>query len=465
MLAAMIVRLCLTFFVFHGLSLAPVSAQTKTLPRTALVIGNAKYEPSVGALRNPVHDAKAVAKTLRGLGFSVIEEHNVTRDELLKAVGKFRSKLTGTEVALFYYAGHGISVAGSNYLLPVKSGYSPEGADEATLRLLAETKLFNAEQVVAEMSAAGARCNLVILDACRNTPVARNPRSRNAATRGGLAEMKPPAGSLIAFATDAGHIAQDGEDANGLYTGELLKHLRIPGLTIEQVFKRTRAAVMERSDGGQIPAEYSRLIGEDIYLAGLAPMQPAPPPAAVPDTAMKALPVKAPTTVEITKLASAGKAAECIAALKLATATRGAGDFVVTPLDTLLERAKEDLKGLTTPSPKVGSAMEICELVLVGIEECLPREHPQRSALTAKAQNRRGDCLLILGKPEEALVAYNIAIPLAANDSYPVFNRGRAHLALGHTAEAKADFTTASSPKFNQPKARKLALEALAELP
>jgi len=104
-------------------------------------------------------------------------------------------------------------------------------------RMLAETKLFNAEQVVAEMGAAGGGCNLVILDACRNTPVARDPSARDA-VRGGLAEMKPPAGSLIAFATDAGHTALDGEGRNGLYTGELVKHLQTPGITIEQVFKR-----------------------------------------------------------------------------------------------------------------------------------------------------------------------------------------------------------------------------------
>ncbi len=464
-------RFCLASLFIHGLALSHLSAETKAVPRTALVIGNAKYEASVGPLRNPVSDAKAVAKTLRGLGFSVIEEHNLTRDELLVAVAKFRAKLSNTEVALFYYAGHGISVAGSNYLIPVKSGYKPEGADEPTLRLLAETRLFNAEQVVAEMSAAGARCNLVILDACRSTPVARNPRSRDLATPGGLAEMKPPAGSLIAFATDAGHTAQDGEDANGLYTGELLKHLRTPGLTIEQVFKRTRAGVMERSDGGQIPAEYSRLVGEDIYLAGPAPVIAAATPpgnttaAGASGGAMKALPVKAPTSSEIAKLAATGKAAECIEALNLTSSTRGAGDYAVTPLDGLLERAKEDIKDLTSPSPKVEEAMKVCDLVLEAVNKLLPEQHAKRPSLTAKAQNRRGDCLLILGRPEDALQAYNLAIPLAADDSYPVFNRGRAHLALGHTAEAKADFTTASDPKFNQPKARKLALDALAELP
>ena len=438
--------------------------------RAALVIGNAKYESAIGPLRNPVNDAKAVAGTLRGLGFKVIEGHNQTRDELLKSVGKFRAGLAGAEVAVFYYAGHGISVAGSNYLIPIKSGYNPEDADESTLRLLAETKLFNAEQVVAEMSAAGARCNLVILDACRNTPVARDPRNRSATAAGGLAEMKPPAGSLIAFATDAGHTANDGEGKNGLYTGELLKHLRTPGLTIEQVFKRTRASVMERSGGKQIPAEYSRLVGEDIYLAGPA----AAPPAAIPveapaqtdaPRARKAVAVTPPTATEIAKLASAGKAEQCIEGLRLVVSARGPGDHAAAPLDTLLESVKELLKTRTRPSPEVESAMRTCDLVLGAIEDCLPEKHSKRPELTAKAQNRRGDCLLILGRAQEALEAYNIAIPLAPNDAYPVYNRGRALLALGRIEEARADFTTVSGTRFRQPKARQLALEALAELP
>jgi tetratricopeptide (TPR) repeat protein len=454
--------------VVHGLVLAHGAAATATkpVPRVALVIGNARYEAAVGPLRNAVSDAKAVAKTLRGLGFTVIEEHNVTRDELLKAVAGFRPKVGGAEVALFYYAGHGISVAGSNYLIPIKSGYTPEGADDTTLRLLAETKLFNAEQAVAEMSAAGARCNLVILDACRSTPVARNPRTRDAATPGGLAEMKPPAGSLIAFATDAGRTAQDGEGANGLYTEELLKNLRTPGLTIEQVFKRTRAGVMDRSDGGQIPAEYSRLVGDDIYLAGPAPATTQPAvatvtPPAQPERAIKAVPVPPPSPAAINRLAAAGKAAECVEALKLAAIGRGAVANAAEPLETLLERVKEDLKDATEPSPKVEAAMKTCEVVLEAVGDCLPPGHERRAALTAKAQNRRGDCLLLLGRPKEALDAYNSAIPLAPDDAYPLYNRGRSLLALDRKDEAKADFTAVAGPRFKQPKARKLALEAL----
>lgn len=422
--------------------------------RVALVVGNGKYDASVGALRNSVNDAKAVSKALRGLGFTVIEEHNVTRDELLEAVTDFRGKIAGAEVALFYYAGHGISVGGANYLVPMKSGYNPANADDLTLRMLAETKLFNAEQVVAEMSAAGGRCNLVILDACRNTPIARNPRTRDATATGGLVEMKPPAGSLIAYSTDAGRTAADGNGTNGLYTGELLKHLQTPGLTIEQVFKRTRAGVMVQSDGAQIPAEYSRLVGEDIYLAG---------PGAVTPPVPKAARVKAPGAKEINQLAAAGKADECVAALRLATAANGCSEAAAAPIDALLDLAKEDLKDAVGPSDKLEAAQKTCQLALDAVRDCLPPDHPRTADLTATAHNRLGDCLFLSGQPADAIHSYNIAIELAPTDAYPIYNRGRAQVALGNTELAIADFTAAASGKYKQPKARKLAQEALAD--
>lgn len=453
----MISRLRIAMSAIYALALIPAPAEAPSKPRVALVVGNAKYDAAIGPLRNSVNDAKAVSKSLRGLGFTVIEEHNVSRDELIKSVANFRGKIQNAEVALFYYAGHGISVSGSNYLIPIKSTYQPDGADDLTRRMLAETKLFNAEQVVAEMSAAGARCNLVILDACRNTPLARDTRSRDATARGGLAEMKPPAGSLIAFATDAGHTAKDGDGTNGLYTGELLKHLQTPGLTIEQVFKRTRAGVMEQSAGAQIPAEYSRLVGDDIYLAGPAAPTPAKP--ALP----KAEPVKIPTSREINQLAAVGKSEECIAALRLATATDGPAAFAAAPIDSLLEIAKEDLKEATGPSPKVEAAMKTCQLALDAIRECLPQAHPRHAELTAVAHNRLGDGLFLLGKNDAAIQSYNLAIELAPADAYPFYNRGRAYLVLGKSDEAKADFTTAADPKFKQSGARKLALKALTE--
>lgn len=450
-------NLCIHLFLGLCLLSLNLQAAIEANTRTALVIGNARYEPLVGPLRNTTNDAKAVAKTLRELGFAVIEKHNVTRDQLLKAVLEFRSTLAGAEVALFYFAGHGIAVAGSNYLIPLKSGYTPEGTDDITLRLLAETRLFNVEQAVADMSTAGARCNLVILDACRTTALSRTGRTRDAAAPGGLNEMKPPAGSLIAFATDAGQTALDGDGTHGLYTEEWLKHLSTPGLTIEQVFKRTRAGVLERSQGGQIPAEYSRLVGDDIYIAGAsAAATPAP---AMPNTAPAI-----PSQTQILNLAKAGMAEECADALLSVAEAQGPGAYAAEPLGLLLEQAKENLKEATTGSPKVEAAATNCQQVLRVLPVCLPSTHESYQPFQAKAHNRHGDALLLLGHASEAITAFDTAQALDPADAYILYNRGRAHAVLGNLEKARADFIAACSPKLNQPKARKLAEEALAEL-
>lgn len=435
--------------------------------RTALVIGNAKYEPAAGPLRNTVNDARAVAVALKGLGFSVELKENVTRDQLLKSLLAFRATLTGKEVALFYFAGHGISVAGSNYLLPIKSGYQPEGADDVTLRLMAETRLFNIEQAVADLKSGGAQCNLIILDACRTTALSRTGRTRDAAgTAAGLAEMKPPAGSLIAFATDAGQTALDGDGTNGLYTEELLRHLRTPGLTIEQVFKRTRAAVLDRSSGQQIPAEYSRLVGDDIYLAGTD----SPPPATAPvpmTTPVKAEPVPLLTLgKEALKLAKQGRDLECIETLKLLAESKGMGihDQIVEGFQILLDHVKEALKKPDLSDSEAKATLQTCDLVIAALPESLPRTHAQHDELLSKAHNRRGDSLLQLGRADEALEAFNAALPLAPDDAYILYNRARAHLTLGDTDNARADLDAASDPKFNQPLARELSQKLLKEI-
>lgn len=436
--------------VFMGLALEAFAAARK-----ALVIGNARYEEAAGPLRNTDNDAKSVARTLRTLGFDVIERHNLNRDQFLRAVDDFRKTLNGAEVALFFYAGHGVSLAGSNYLIPIKSGFEAENArDETTLRVLAETRLFNAEQAIADMSAAGARCNLAILDACRTTPLL--PKlTRDAMERGGLSEMTPPAGSLIAFSTDAGKTALDGEGANGLYTEELLKNLRTPGLTIEQVFKRTRAGVLSRSQGSQVPAEYSRLVGEDVYLAGTnIPAASSQPEDRKPP----------PDVAALVRLAAAGNTEECINRLQQIASERGPGDYAAQPLDAALERVKVDLGQATTPSPRVEDAATTCALVLRVLPECLPLDHPMATQLYVKARNRYGDALLVLGRPGEALKQFNDAISLSTSDAYIFYNRGRAHLALGDKESAKADFVTASSDRFDQPGAKRLARLALQQL-
>lgn len=425
--------------------------------RTALVIGNRRYEALAGELKNSVNDAKAVAQALRDLGFSVIERRDLDRDEFLRAVEAFRKTLPGSEVALFYYAGHGISVAGSNYLVPLRSGFQP-GGDLSTLRMQAETRLFNAEQIVGDMSAGGAPCNLVILDACRNTPLARIDEGTRAwKAQSGLVEMTPPAGSLIAFAADVGQAAFDGDGSNGLYTEELLKYLRTPGLTIEQVFKRTRAGVVQRSAGGQLPAEYSRLVGEDIYLAGLSQSSSA-------EAAPSATPPSESGPDKMMRLAKAGENEACAEAIRQWKKAVGPGDYAVAPLTEMLESAKENLQASEGPSTRVVTALMACEAVLELAPETVPESLPARDELIATAHNRHGDALLLLGRNDEALEAFNAALPLAPNDAYVLYNRGRAFQALGNLDAARDDFNAAMSEKFEQPEARELAKSALETL-
>lgn len=429
--------------------------------RSALVIGNARYEAAAGPLRNTVNDARAVAATLKQLGFQVKLKENTSRDQLLRLLLDFRSTLAGKEVALFYFAGHGIHVGGANYLLPIQSGYAPEGADDVTLRLMAETRLFNVEQAVADLKSGGARCNLVILDACRTTAMARTGRTRDAAdSASGFAEMKPPAGSLIAFATDAGQTALDGDGANGLYTEELLRHLRTPGLAIEQVFKRTRAGVLERSNGQQVPAEYSRLVGEDIYLAGGTASEVAAPMTAAAGTR----PVEVPELADINRLVSARQVPEAVAALCDRAEGRGAENAAAMPLAALLDQVKELLKKPDLRDADSRRALEACDLVMAALPRCLPAAHPQHDDLLAKAHNRRGDSLLALGRADDALEAFNSAIPLAPDDAYILYNRARAHQALGDLDNARRDLREAADARFNQPKARELAMQLLEEL-
>ena len=455
-------------FTWLFIFLSGVKLLSAEKSRVALVIGNDRYESTLGVLRNSGNDAKAVARVLRNLGFAVVERHNLKRDSLLQAMDAFRNSLAGTEVALFYYAGHGISIGGANYLIPINSGFEPTGADSVSLRMLAETHLFNVEQAVVDMTTGGAKCNIAVLDACRTTRLAVN-RDRDAGNHGSLVEMTSPTGSLIAFATDSGHTALDGDGKNGLYTEEWLNHLATPGITIEQVFKRTRSGVIRRSQGAQVPAEYSRLVGEDVYLAGeqaaaqtVAQAVPTPIPTAIPVS----LETRELSLAAIQKLAGTGSinATSCVNSLKLLAQSEGPGDYAVKPIDTLLERVKDELKTTEGPSTKAIKAAEACGIILQALPVCIPSQNPRLMELTLKAHNRHGDALLLLGRSEAALAEFNAAAQIRPDDAYVLFNRGTAHRRLGQTNEARADFEAALKNSGDQPKAKRLARQALMEL-
>ena len=148
--------------------------------------------------------------------------------------------------------------------------------------------------------------------------------------------------------------------------------------------------------------------------------------------------------------------------MRRASRSRGPNRSAAAPLDALLGYVKESLRDPKTAAPNAAKALETCDLVLSAAGDCLPADYPERSTLTATAHSRRGDALLLLGRPEDALAAFNAAAALTPDNAYVIYNRGCALLALDRKDEAKADFTTASGAKYKRTGARKLALEALA---
>lgn len=218
--------------------------------RMALVIGNDAY--AAMPLKNAVKDAKAVAAALQRYGFTVDVATDVNFKEINKRIDRFIAALQPGDVALVYYAGHGIQIDNENYLVPVD--FSAQ--DEAD----AKYELYSASRVVDRLAASAARLRILVLDACRNNPF----RSTRSGTRG-LAPMETGRGSLIAFATAPNRTADDNpHGSNGLFTSYLLEAMDQPGLTIEQVFSRARQRVDEASHGRQTPWLVSSVIG-DFY--------------------------------------------------------------------------------------------------------------------------------------------------------------------------------------------------------
>ena len=251
-----------TMRVFWLAALFICSVQAATLdsgPRVALVIGNAGY-PTM-PLSNPLNDARAMADTLSQIGFKVVTVQNASQKQMFDAVRQFGDALKGG-VGLFYYAGHGVQVKGRNFLIPVDALIERE--DEVPY------KAFDVGLVLEKMEAAKNPLNIVILDACRNNPLARG--SRSATT--GLAQMDAPSGSIVAFATAPGAEAADGAGANGMYTGHLLRNMVTPGLKVEEVFKRTRVAVKQDSSGRQIPWESTSLEGDFYFTSPTGGVSP-----------------------------------------------------------------------------------------------------------------------------------------------------------------------------------------------
>lgn len=216
--------------------------------RLALVIGNAEYASSA-KLRNTRNDAASMAVELQALGFEVMKVLDGTYEQMKNAIYAFGDKAQSVDVSVFFYAGHGLEVDGTNYLVPVDA--------DIQSALDVKQKAVPLTGVIRTMEFANDEgLNMIILDACRNNPFPTGRRSSGS----GLARVQTPSGTLIAYSTDPGSVASDGDRENGLYTGELIKQLRI-SQRIEDVFMSTRNEVERLSNGAQRPWEEARLKG------------------------------------------------------------------------------------------------------------------------------------------------------------------------------------------------------------
>jgi hypothetical protein len=246
------------------LAAAQLASQTASRPttsknerRVALVIGNAAYKSS--PLTNPVNDASDVTATLRSMGFETILVRDATLAQMRSATRDFAEAAASSEVALIFFAGHGIEARGRNFVIPVNADIKheyelEEQAYDASrwLEMLEGLKTRNRQRV-----------NIVILDACRNNEFARSWRSSSR----GLARMDAPTGTFVAFSTAPGKVALDGAKGqrNSPFTKNLLRAIQTPDVPIELMFKEVRRLVVEETKSEQVPWENSSLVGDFVF--------------------------------------------------------------------------------------------------------------------------------------------------------------------------------------------------------
>ena len=221
-------------------------------PKVALVVGNGAYR-AIGTLKNPANDATDVAAALRASGFETTLLLNASRREMLAAIEAHAQGVAARKaVGVFYFAGHGAQLDWRNYLLPVEAKVT-ERADVAA-------QCVDLSILVAGVRKAANPMNLIVLDACRDDPFGSATRMEQK----GLSQMDAPPGTMLAYSTAPGNTAADGPGANGLYTENLLREMKVREARIEDVFKRVRLAVRRASGGQQIPWE-STSLEEDFY--------------------------------------------------------------------------------------------------------------------------------------------------------------------------------------------------------
>ena len=235
------------------LLLAVAWSQAWAESRVALVMGNSAYQHT-GELTNPKNDAADIAAALKKLGFQVIDGFDLDKVAMERKLRDFARALAGADVGLLFYAGHGLQVAGVNYLVPVDAKLEDaSGLDFELVRLDLVQRTMERET----------RTNILFLDACRNNPLARNLAramgTRSAAIGRGLAQLEAGGGTLISYSTQPGNVALDGSGRNSPFAGALVKHIASPGIDVGALLIKVRRDVMQETQRRQVPWEHSAL--------------------------------------------------------------------------------------------------------------------------------------------------------------------------------------------------------------
>lgn len=283
-----------TFYAVLAASVLMFPAKAMALKRMALVIGNSAYA-AANALPNPVNDASALAKLFTDAKFDVVEiKLDLSRDAFLQALREFTDKSEDADVAVVYYAGHGMEMGGVNYLVPVDAKLATDTAvADETVSL---------DRVLLAVGTAK-RLRLVILDACRSNPFVRSMRrSRSARAMGdaGLARVEvDTSDTYVAFAAKAGSTADDGSDGDhrSPFAKALIAHLATPGLDVRIALGRVRDQVLADTNGEQEPYVYGSLGGDIIALVPGPQPEPYEHPANPQASAPR--PVAKPQTIDL----------------------------------------------------------------------------------------------------------------------------------------------------------------------
>ena len=409
----------------------------------ALVIGNGNYT-SFGSLPNAVNDANDMAAALQGLEFTVDKVIDGNRAQMVEAITRLKNRISVSKnsYGFIFYAGHGVQFNGVNYLIPAK-------ADIPSANYLGDTSI-SVQTMLAELNDAGNELNIVVLDACRDFPAAWS-RSTN---RGLTVVANQPADSIIVFATSAGSTAADGAGRNGVFTTQLLKNLKTPGLEVNELFRQTGADVSRASNRQQIPAVYNQFFG-NAYL-GARPVAAAPAASS------------APTIQPVPSPAPAAKS----------SFDRGVGFFAQSEWDAAIREFTEAIRlnpnyadayawraraynGKTNYDQALADANRAIQLdpqlaiAYYARGTAYYSKNDYDHAITditlairidpnfAYTYNNRGNAYYSKKDYDRAIADYTQTIRLNPNYALAYQNRGNAYQAKGDTARANADYAKA----------------------